>query len=163
MSSNGRQISSRAPRLAAPLRLEVVELLRRDMASAVYGPGERLVERDLCGRYQVSRSVIREALRHLEAEGLVVCVANQGPVVATITRDDARAIYEVRRALEALAGRLFAERATDRKIDELDAAFRAFKKNVDAGDVAGARRAKDHWYRVLFEGAANSEIGRAHV
>ncbi len=99
-------------REAAPLRSQVVELLRRAIVGGELGPGERLVERVLCARFAVSRTVVREALRQLESEGLVTTVPQRGPVVAVLTAADAEALYEVRAVLEGLAGRAFAQRAT---------------------------------------------------
>lgn len=87
-------------RVAAPLREQVLELLRADILAAEFAPGQRLVESRLCERFEVSRTVIREVLRQLESEGLVALVPHRGPVVAELTRADAKALYEVRGALE---------------------------------------------------------------
>jgi DNA-binding GntR family transcriptional regulator len=102
-------------REAAPLRSQVVDLLRRAIVGAEFAPGERLTERVLCERFAVSRTVVREALRQLESEGLVTTVPQRGPVVAVLSAADAASLYEVRALLEALAGRAFAERATPRQ------------------------------------------------
>ena len=72
--------SDRVHVVAAPLRMQVIGLLRESILTFQYVPGQRLVERELCDRYGVSRTVIREALRHLEADGLVELAPNRGPV-----------------------------------------------------------------------------------
>src|SRR5687768_16541072 len=95
----------RATPIAAPLRRQVIGLLRNAILTFEYEPGQRLVERDLCERFDVSRTVIREALRHLEAEGLIQIVPNRGPVVSAATPAEARDLYEVREALEPMAAR----------------------------------------------------------
>src|SRR3954451_21186455 len=74
-------------------------------------PGQRLVEKDLCGLLGASRPPVREALRELEGEGLIRIVPNRGAEVATLDVDGASSVYQVRGVLEALAARLFAERA----------------------------------------------------
>jgi DNA-binding GntR family transcriptional regulator len=112
LPSSNRTPVRRTAQVAAPLRKQVIELLRDAIASMEFEPGQRLVERDLCERFDVSRTVIREALRHLEAEGLVDLVANHGPVVSRITREDAGHIYEARATLEGVIARYAAERAT---------------------------------------------------
>lgn len=85
------------------LREIALERMRRAIISGLFEPGERLVERTLCDKLSVSRSVIREVLRHLEAEGLIVMLPRQGPVVARLTWKDARQIYDIRAALESAA------------------------------------------------------------
>jgi DNA-binding GntR family transcriptional regulator len=146
---------SRVQREAAPLRTQVVALLREAIVGAEYAPGERLVERALCDRFEVSRTVVREALRQLESEGLVDIVPNRGPVVAVVSVDDAEALYEVREVLEALAGRSFAERATAPQRAALERRLKAVETAVDRGDLKRILQSKDAFYETLFEGAAN--------
>ena len=89
-------------RIAAPLRAQVEEVLRRAIAEGDLASGDRLVERTLCERFGVSRPLLREALRQLEAEHLVEAVPNRGIVVARPTIEDALQLYQVRAELEAL-------------------------------------------------------------
>jgi DNA-binding GntR family transcriptional regulator len=144
--------------VAAPLRKQVIELLRDAIILAEYQPGERLVERDLCERFVVSRTVIREALRHLEAEGLVNLVANRGPVVSSTTTKEAKALYEVREALESLAARCFTERATNAQKKRLVKAFTQVEAAYRRETIPDELRAKDEFYKVLTEGCDNPII-----
>jgi DNA-binding GntR family transcriptional regulator len=101
--------------------------------AAEFAPGERLTERVLCERFAVSRTVVREALRQLESEGLV---NHRAPARAGGRRAhaaDAASLYEVRAVLEALAGRAFAERATPPQRDALRAALAAVEALLDGG------------------------------
>ena len=82
------------------LRDLTTEKLREAIMSQRFRPGEHLVERDLCEQTGVSRSSVREALRTLEAEGLIDRRGNRGLFVVSITPDEARQIYEVRGAIE---------------------------------------------------------------
>lgn len=147
-------------RTAAPLRQEVVNALRRAIVSQEFKPADRLVETVLCEKYSVSRTVIREALRQLESEGLVAMVPNRGPEVATLTLHDAESLYEVRRALESLAGSLFAERATDAQCTSLVARLGEIKAAMAADDTEKRLAAKDDYYDVLLAGTGNTEIAR---
>jgi GntR family transcriptional regulator, trigonelline degradation regulator len=147
-------------RMAAPLRQEVTEALRRAIVTSEFGPGERLVESTLCDKFGVSRTVIREALRQLETEGLISIVANRGPEVATLSTKQAEDLYEARRALESRAGSLFAERATDAQCTELLAALNDVKAAVASGDPDMNLAVKDRFYDVLLAGAGNTEIRR---
>ena len=95
------------PKLAAPLRQQVLDELRQSIIAGRLNPGERLIERELISMMGVSRTVIREALRQLESEGLVAIVPNKGPIVRTLTLEEARDLYAIRAVLEGLAARLF--------------------------------------------------------
>jgi DNA-binding GntR family transcriptional regulator len=104
MTKNAESLA--ALRIETPpttLREIALDRMRRAVISGLFEPGERLVERTLCDQLGVSRSVIREVIRHLEAEGLVEMLAKQGPIVAKLNWDDARQIYEIRAALESTA------------------------------------------------------------
>ena len=151
-------ISEAIQRTAAPLRQEVVAALRRAIVTSEYKPGERLVETALCDKFSVSRTVIREALRQLESEQLVVTVPNKGPEVATLTPTEARSLYEVRGALESLAGNLFAERATEAQRGQLVARLFDIRRAESAGGAQQLLAAKDSYYEVLLAGAGNKEI-----
>jgi DNA-binding GntR family transcriptional regulator len=108
----------------------------------------------------VSRTVVREVLRQLEAEGLVTIVPNRGPEVATLTIREAESLYEVRRALESLAGSLFAERATDEQCTELVQCLNEVKKAMASDDAGRKLEVKDRYYDVLLAGAGNEEISK---
>jgi DNA-binding GntR family transcriptional regulator len=140
---------------AAPLRHRVVEVLRQEILDDVLHPGERLLENTLCDRYGVSRTVIREALRQLESEQLITMLANRGPIVAVLSVEDIEALYEVRRALEGLAGELFAERASNEQADALRAHLVAMETTYLHGTLESRGIAKDEFYRILLDGAHN--------
>jgi DNA-binding GntR family transcriptional regulator len=147
--------SSEIARTAAPLRQQVVKLIREDILNGVLAPGQRLLENALCEAYGVSRTVIREALRQLESEQLIQVRPNLGPLVVVLSEPEVRALYVVRAAMEALAGKLFAfdataaeRRALARLGERLDAEYRR-------GDVNSREAIKAEFYRVLAEGSHN--------
>jgi len=107
----------------------------------------------------VSRTCVREALQHLESEGLVERVPNRGLFVATVSRDEARQIYEVRAALESAAGRMFVERATEKHLKALEAAYAQVAETATKEPVIAYVKALDDFYDVLLEGAGN-DVGR---
>lgn len=141
--------------VAAPLRQQVVERLRAAIMEGHFKPGDRLIERDLCEMTGVSRTSIREALRHLETQGLVESVPNRGIFVARIDAEEVRQIYSVRGVLEALAAADFAARGTAEQITRLQDAYASFAGAVAAGDLHEVTRAKELFYDRLFEGANN--------
>jgi len=139
---------------AAPLRRKITASLRQAIEIGTLKAGERLVEKDLCSLLNVSRTSLREALRELEAEGLVV-KHPRGLVVTQVTEQEANNIYSVRAALEGLVAEQFAQHATPQAQDEL-------KKVVDRLDKAYAKRhydqilsMKKEFYDTLFRGANN--------
>lgn len=145
----------RAEPVAAPLRKQVIELLRDAIASMEFQPGQRLVERDLCERFEVSRTVIREALRHLEAEGLIDLVPNHGPVVSSISGEDAKYIYEARETLEGVIASHCAERATPALKKRMWSALGRLETAYGKANLTEQLRAKDELYRLISVGAGN--------
>ena len=95
-----------------PIRDQIADILRSAIVKLEFEPGQVLVERNLCEMTQASRPSVREALRQLEAEGLVESHNGRGTIVRVISAEEAAQVYEVRAELEGLAARLFTERAT---------------------------------------------------
>ena len=143
---------------AAPLRRQVLDELRQSIIAGRLNPGERLVERELIAMMGVSRTVIREALRQLESEGLVAIVPNKGPIVRTLTVEEARDIYAIRAVLEGLAARLFTEQADQAQIARLECALSVVGKAYDSGDVDSMLETKNNFYEMLFEGAKSETL-----
>lgn len=135
------------------LRERALDKVRDAIVSRRFAPGERLVERSLCEQLGVSRSVVREVLRYLEAEGLVTTVGQRGPVVARLTLEETAQVYEIRRALESLAVRACAAKDGARIARRLDAilidlrAAYARKSRADVVTIAST------FYEALFEEA----------
>lgn len=137
------------------LRSMAVASLRKAIFSLHLKPGEKLTERGLCGLTGVSRSLMREVLRDLEASGLISNAPHRSPVVVQLSRDDARDIYEVRSALEPMAARLFVERATDDQVERLGDVAERCSRAMDDKDVLALIDALEGFYITLFEGAGN--------
>ena len=125
----------RRPKVAAPLRQEVAQELKTDLANMAYSPGSRLLERELCERYEVSRTIIREVLREFESEGLVENIPHIGPVVSVLSPEEAVQIYEIRGILAGLATRKFVEMASQRDISTVVRIFERIKAAAIEEDV----------------------------
>ena len=102
-----------------PLRDVVFNTLRQAILRGELKPGERLMEIQLANKLGVSRTPIREAIRKLELEGLVLMIPRKGAEVAEITEKNMRDVLEVRKALEELAVQLACEKITDEEIEEM--------------------------------------------
>src|ERR1700759_1313887 len=113
---------------AAPLRNKIIATLRSAIETGLLQPGARLVERDLCEQLAVSRTSRREALRELQAVGILTHTENRGLAVVAPTVEDAVNAYRLRAVVEALAVEQFIERADDPARDQLAAYGSALKK-----------------------------------
>lgn len=147
---------------AAPLRRNVVDALRNAIIEGRLAPGARLVERELIQMTGVSRTVIREALRQLESEGLIDIIANKGPIVRKLTLEEAKDLYLIRSVLEGLAARMFVASATDADVARLKRALEATAAAYKKSDPEHILDAKNRFYDVLV-GGANSETLSAMI
>lgn len=156
------EMNLQIPRQAATLRLLVEEKIRGAIAGGHFKPGQRLVERELCEQIGVGRTSVREALRQLEAEGLVVTVPHRGPEVSSISREEARQLYELRALLEGFAGRNFAEHGSAAAVARLKQAVSTFRKAAKApADRTALVAAKTEFYAALMDGAGNMFVKQA--
>ena len=147
--------SLRVVRSLVSLKKQVVESLRAAIFDRRFSPGDRLVERELCEMLDVSRTLLREALSQLEAEGVVQIIPHRGPIVAVYSAEDAKSIYEVRAALEEMAGRCFVERATEQECKALETAFAEMKRSCTSKLGADHLTVKTKFYAALTTGAHN--------
>ncbi len=137
-------------RSAKTLRELTLEKMRAAIYAQRFRPGDRLVERDLCEQLGVSRTIVREVLRHLETEGLVTTLQARGPIVARTTADDALQIYEIRGVLEGIAARACAERRSPEMIAALETCLAGIKAGYADDDMPGVLAATTEFYRTLF-------------
>ncbi|MCW5602939.1 MAG: GntR family transcriptional regulator [Burkholderiales bacterium] len=154
-------------RLAAPLRQQVLENLRQAIIDGRLAPGARLTERELTEMTGVSRTVVRESLRQLETEGLIVNVPNKGPTVRELSLAEAKELYNIRAVLEGLAARLFVEHADDAQAGLLAQALDIVADAYARSDAQQVLTTKNRFYEVLFEGAGSetlsSMLGTLHA
>ncbi|MGW6172255.1 GntR family transcriptional regulator [Arthrobacter sp. NPDC055138] len=132
--------------------------LRDGITDLALPAGTPLVEREIGEATTASRTTVREALRQLEAEGLVQVDPGRGAFVKQLTRREVLEIYAVRAQLEGLLCTLFAENASDEQLVRLREAFEAMKSRL--ADPRNIINAKEQFYAVLYEGADNMEAQR---
>src|SRR6516164_8056086 len=137
------------------VRAMVAQKLREAIMSGTLKPGQRLVERELCEMMGVSRPSIREALRLLEADGLVNTVPHRGPVVSTITIEEARQLYAARAMLEGFAGRECARLCDEKVVRRIGDALTRLKAAAVKTDFAATLQAKTDFYAALIGGCQN--------
>jgi len=142
-------------RTAPTLRVLALEKLRSAIIDGEFAPNTRLVERQLCDLLGVSRTIVREILRQLEAEGWVVNPPYKGPTVTAISFDQAMQMYEMRGSLEGLAARLCARRATAEQIKELEGVVDEMAMAQSKHDLPWHLDTIRRFYEVMLTAAGN--------
>lgn len=143
------------PRVIAPMRNGAAQMLRESIAKRLLRPGTHLSERQLAASLGISRATLREALRELEAEGLLQRDQRGRLIVAAFDYAMVRAIYEVREHLEGIAAALFAQRATDEEVVQLVSILDQLGDAAREQNSARYLLLKDQFYSLLLAGAKN--------
>lgn len=144
-----------------PLRDVVFHTLREAILHGELKPGERLMEIKLANRLGVSRTPIREAIRMLELEGLVIMVPRKGAQVAQITEKDLKDVLEVRMGLEELAVKFACERITPEQMRELEQAAGEFKTqvySVEQEDITALAEADVKFHELIYRATGNQRL-----
>lgn len=157
MSMNDMQV-----RRHAPIREQVASILRSAIVDMRLLPGQLLVERQLCEMTSASRPSVREALRQLEAEGLVESQNGRGTFVSVASPELAQQVYEVRANLEGLAAELFTIHASSEEKSQIRTAVENLAKAVEGESGAGRSlellQIKNVVYEILFAGTHNQVL-----
>ena len=141
-----------------PLRDVVFNTLRQAILRGELQPGERLLEIHLANKLGVSRTPIREAIRKLELEGLVLMIPRRGAVVAEITEKSLRDVLEVRRALEELAVKLACKKIKPEEIEELKEAAKEFEEALQKKDVTVYAEADVKFHDIIYRTTDNQRL-----
>lgn len=141
-----------------PLRDVVFNTLRQAILRGELKPGERLMEIQLANKLGVSRTPIREAIRKLELEGLVLMIPRKGAEVADITEKSLKDVLEVRKVLEELSVQLACDKMGKEDIQNLKEAAEAFKKTLKSKDVTEIAEADVHFHDIIYMAADNQKL-----
>lgn len=141
-----------------PLRDVVFNTLRKAILTGELKPGERLMEIHLANQLGVSRTPIREAIRKLELEGLVVMIPRRGAEVAQITEKSLKDVLEVRRALDALCVELACDRITEEEKQNLKKACDEFEQATITGDATTIAAADVALHDIIVEATGNKRL-----
>ena len=141
-----------------PLRDVVFDTLRQAILRGEFKPGERLMEIQLANKLGVSRTPIREAIRKLELEGLVLMIPRKGAEVAKISEKSLRDVLEVRRSLEELAIDLACQRITEEELDELNKAEVDFKAAIGNGDAMQIAQTDEQFHEIIYNSTKNQKL-----
>lgn len=141
-----------------PLRDVVFNTLRQEILTGKMKPGERLMEIHLANKLGVSRTPIREAIRKLELEGLVIMIPRRGAEVAQITWKSLKDVLEVRRALDVLAIELACERMSQEGIGSLYKACETFEAATRTQDTRKIAEADVALHDIIVASTGNNRL-----
>lgn len=141
-----------------PLRDVVFHTLRQAILEGKLEPGERLMEIKLANSLGVSRTPVREAIRMLELEGLVIMVPRKGAQVANITEQDLKEVLEVRRGLEELVVRFACQRIKREQLEKLKKSAEKFEMLIPGGDLTALAEADVEFHEIVYEAADNKRL-----
>ncbi len=141
-----------------PLRDVVFKTLRQEILTGKLKPGERLMEIQLANKLGVSRTPIREAIRKLELDGLVIMIPRRGAEVAQITLKDLKDVMEVRCALDVLAIELACERMEQEGLNNLYQACENFREAVKTKDTRKLAEADVAFHDAIVTSTGNTRL-----
>lgn len=141
-----------------PLRMEVYSLLRQSIVTGRLKPGQRITEIDLVNYLGVSRTPIREALMHLEKEGLVTMDPGRGAVVSDISKFDLDEIYPIVAVLEGLVARLAVPNLSDQDIQRLKELNVQLKKAAKSEEVSAYMKINAEFHQVYLDKCSNQRL-----
>ena len=141
---------------------QILPVLRNDIISNRWEPGERLPEPALCDEFHISRTPLREAFKILEAEGLVELRPHVGVVVTPIEPPDLADKFEVLVGFEQFAAAKVARLAEPDTLDMIVRAQQAMEQALAAGDVAQYYDLNDQFHGAIVRGARNATLTQMH-
>ena len=151
-----------APIQRRSLHDELTDRLRHLIVEGDLAPGAKVPEKQLCERFGVSRTPLREALKVLASEGLVQLRPNRGAVVSQITLADLEETFPVMGALEALSGELACARISDREMAAVREAHEAMVTHYERGELAPYFRRNQEIHERILQAAGNPTLTSLH-
>jgi DNA-binding GntR family transcriptional regulator len=146
------------PVLSRTVSEQVHGFIQHALLSGQLNPGDRLAEGELAAALGISRTPIREALRQLSNDGLVVVLPHRGTFVRTLDPRRGRQLYEARLLLEPATARAAAARITDQQLEDLRPLLDSALNEAEAGDMPGASLDTEAFHVAIFRIAGNDVL-----
>ncbi|MDF2532673.1 MAG: transcriptional regulator, GntR family [Clostridia bacterium] len=141
-----------------PLREIVFETIRNAIISGDLKPGERVMEVQMAESLGVSRTPVREAIRKLELEGLVIMLPRKGAYVSDLSVKDLTEVMEIRASLEGLAAGLASIRIDEAEIEDLEVRALKFHKSIEDEDVDVLILRDLEFHDAIFRASRNERL-----
>ena len=148
--------------LRRSLHDELVSLVRDMIVEGELEPGARVPEQQLCARFGVSRTPLREALKVLASEGLLTLLPHRGARVAAISAEEIEELFPIMGAIEALAGELAAERISDGEIARIRDLHARMTEHYACGERTAYARLNEEIHDAIFAAAGNASLAQIY-
>ena len=152
-----------APIRRRPLHNELADRLRHMIVEGELAPGEKLAEKELCGQFGVSRTPLREAMKVLATEGLVLLTPNRGCSVAKLTLADLDEAFPIMGALEALSGELACRHITDAELARIRELHERMVKKHQAGALRDYFKLNEQIHQLILSAARNPTLAQMQL
>lgn len=150
-------------RPSGSLHDELLVGLRDYIVEGHLADGARIPERQLCERFGISRTPLREALKVLAAEGLIDLLPNRGARVRQLDAEELRELFDVMGGLEALAGRLACEHISDAKVAEIERVHHDMYRFYLRREMHGYFQCNQAIHRMIVEAAGNAALSATYA
>ncbi len=146
---------SDVPKSNVPISTSLFSQLQRDILTGKLKPGQKLTEQAICTEYKVSRTPVREALRQLEADGLVENILNRGSFVVGLSDQDFEDMFELRKIYEIQAVKWAIARITEEEMDALEETFEFMEFYTLRNDVDKMLTINAGFHQIIYEASHN--------
>lgn len=141
---------------------ELLDRLRSVIVDGELEPGAKVPERELCERYGVSRTPMREALKVLAAEGWVTLMPNRGAMVSALTLEELEETFPVMGVLEALSGEMACANITDDEITAIQMLHEAMANHYQKRDLVRYFQRNQQIHEAILEAARNPTLSKIY-
>lgn len=152
-----------APIQRRPLHNELADRLRHMIVEGELAPGEKLAEKELCLQFGVSRTPLREAMKVLATEGLVLLTPNRGCAVARLTLADLDEAFPIMGALEALSGELACLHITDAELARIRDLHERMVRKYEAGALRDYFKLNEQIHQLILSAARNPTLSQMQL
>lgn len=139
----------------APISTGVLAKMQKDILTGEFRPGQKIVEQELCKKYGVSRTPVREALYQLESDGLVEIILNRGAFVIGMSDQDYEDMFELRKVYEVQAVKWAIERITEEEMERLEETFEFMEFYTMRNDIDKMLVINSGFHQIIYEAAGN--------
>jgi len=146
------------PIIRRTLHDELLERIRQMIIDGELTPGDKVPEKELCERFAVSRTPLREALKVLASEALVTLTPNRGAMIADLTLDDLEEAFPVMGALEALAGEMACANITDSELAHIKQLHEKMVAHYEARELTPYFRTNQKIHEMILAAARNQTL-----
>lgn len=140
------------------LHSEIADAIREMIVSGELEPGDRIPEKDLCERFGISRTPLREALKVLATEGMLVLLPQRGARVATLTDEELSELFPIIASLEGLACELACVQITDEEMAHIEQLHADMLRSYQQQDKLEYARLNREIHLALFDAARNQSL-----